>query len=126
LDKTAPFSLHGKSIFITGGSSGIGLGTCQRFVQEGARVVIADIQPPPQSLLNDGAFFLATDVSNREAVSAALAFAEESAGKLDVIVHNAGKPGKGVQLTDSDEAVLDGVVDLNFHGTYYILKYARA
>jgi len=117
VDKTAPFSLHGKSIFITGGSSGIGLGTCQRFVQEGASVVIADIQPPPQALLNDGAVFLPTDVASREAVIAALAAAEESVGKLDVIVHNAGKPGKGVHLTDSDEAVLDGVVDLNFYGT---------
>jgi len=124
VDKTPPFSLKGKSIFLTGGSSGIGLGTSQRFVQEGAHVVIADIQPPPQTLLEEGAVYVPTDVTSRDAVIAALKFAETSVGKLDVIVHNAGKPGKGVHLTDSDETVLDGVVDLNFYGTYYILKYA--
>lgn len=103
MEKTPPFSLRGKSIFLTGGSSGIGLGTSQRFVQAGAHVVIADIQPPPQSLLIDGAVYVPTDVTNRDAVIAALKFAETSVGKLDVIVHNAGKPGKGVHLTDSDE-----------------------
>src|SRR5579859_2252017 len=124
VERTDPFSLDGKSVFVTGGSSGIGLGTCVRFVQQGARVVIADIQPPPQSLLDDGAIFVATDITRRDAVIAALQTAEERAGKLDVIIHNAGKPGKGVHLTDSDEAVLDSVVDLNFYGTYYVLKYA--
>ncbi|MGH8254694.1 MAG: SDR family NAD(P)-dependent oxidoreductase [Steroidobacteraceae bacterium] len=118
-----PFSLAGKSILITGGSSGIGLGTCQRFLQQGARVMIADIQPPPQSVLDSGGGFLPTDVADRDAVVAAFGSAEERIGKLDVIIHNAGKPGKGAHLTDSDEAVLDGVVDLNFYGTYYILKY---
>ncbi|MGS0757006.1 SDR family oxidoreductase, partial [Roseateles sp. GG27B] len=36
---------------------------------------------------------------------------------------NAGAPGKGLHLTDSDEAVLDRLVALNFYGTYYVLKY---
>ena len=123
MDSSAPFSLKGKSIFITGGASGIGLGTCQRFLQEGARVIVADIQAPPRSVLDDGAIYLAVDVANRENVVSAFKTAEERIGKLDVIIHNAGKPGNGDHLTDSDEAILDGVVALNFYGTYYILKY---
>ena len=122
-ESPSPFSLKGKSAFITGGSSGIGLGTCKRFLQEGARVVIADIQTPPPSVLDDGAIYLATDVTNRDNVVDAFKATEETIGKLDVIIHNAGKPGKGQHLTDSDEAVLDEVVALNFYGTYYILKY---
>jgi NAD(P)-dependent dehydrogenase (short-subunit alcohol dehydrogenase family) len=118
-----PFSLKGKAAFITGGSSGIGLGTCQRFLDEGARVFVADIQAPPQSLLDDGAVYLGTDVTQRDDVIAAFELAEEKFGKLDAIIHNAGKPGKGRHLTESDEAVLDGVVGLNFYGTYYVLKY---
>ena len=43
----SPFSSRDKSIFVTGGSSGIGLGECLRFLDEGARVVVADIQAPP-------------------------------------------------------------------------------
>ena len=123
MNNSNPFSLRGKSIFITGGSSGIGLGTCQRCLQEGARLIIADIQVPPQSLLDDGAIYLQVDVTHRDQVIDGLRKAEEAIGKLHVIIHNAGRPGKGTHLTDSDEEVLNSVVALNFYGTYHILKY---
>ena len=123
MDTPAPFSLKGKAIFITGGASGIGLGTCRRFLNEGARVVVADIQAPPVSATDAGAIYLPVDVTDREKVIGAFKAAEEAIGTLDVIVHNAGKPGKGTHLTESDEAVLDGVIALNVYGTYYILKY---
>ncbi len=126
MDTSIPFSLRDKSIFITGGASGIGLGTAQRCVQEGARVIVIDVQPPPQSLLDDGAIFFKTDVTQRNEVMDAFEQAEAAAGKLHVIIHNAGKPGNGKHLTDSDEDVLDGVVNLNLYGTYYILKYGPA
>ena len=112
MDTSAPFSLRDKSAFITGGASGIGLGTCQRFLQEGARVIVADLQPPPQSLLDAGAIFLEVNMCDRDKVIHAFTKAEAAVGKLDVIIHNAGKPGNGKHITDSDEEVLDGVVDL--------------
>ena len=40
-------SLEGRSALITGGSSGIGLATVERFVQEGAQVGVVDLHPPP-------------------------------------------------------------------------------
>jgi len=123
MDSTNPFSLKDKGVFITGGASGIGLGTAERFLQEGARVVIADVQLPPQSVLDAGAVFLPVDVTQREIVIDAFQSAEQAIGALDVIIHNAGMPGKGAHITDSDEAVLDKVVALNFYGTYYVLKY---
>lgn len=123
MDTSVPFSLNNKSIFITGGASGIGLGTCQRCLKEGARVIVADIQAPPQSVLEDGGIFFQADVSDRDQVIDAFKKTEAALGKLHVIIHNAGKPGKGKHLTDSDEEVLDSVVALNFYGTYYILKY---
>ncbi|HEV2647324.1 MAG TPA: SDR family oxidoreductase [Acidobacteriaceae bacterium] len=121
-----PFSLKDKSIFITGGSSGIGLGTVVRCLEEEARVVIADIQPPPQAVLDAGAMYLSVDVTLRDNVIQAFQQAEAAMGKLDVIIHNAGKPGNGKHLAESDEEVLDGVVELNLYGTYYILKYGPA
>ncbi len=120
---SSPFSLQGKSIFVTGGASGIGLGTCRRCLEEGARVLVADIQGPPQQLLDAGAVYLDVDVTDGAKVKTAFAEAEAMAGKLDVIIHNAGRPGKGKHLVDSEEEVLDGVVRLNVYGTYYVLKY---
>ena len=123
MNTSIPFSLKGKSVFITGGASGIGLGTAQRFLDDGARVFVADIQPAPQALLDAGAVYRHMDVSDRDSVIDALKAAEESIGTLDVIIHNAGAPGKGLHITESDEAVLDRLVALNFYGTYYVLKY---
>ncbi len=121
-----PFSLRDKVILVTGGSSGIGLGTCERFLHERAKVVIVDRQPPPQSMVDEGALYLAVDVTDRDAVQSAFATTQAAFGKLDCIVHNAGKPGNGKHLTDSDEEVLEGVVDLNLYGSYYMLKYGPA
>ncbi len=123
METSAPFSLRDKSIFITGGASGIGLGTTERCLQEGARVVIADLNPPPQSILDAGGNYLRMDVSVREQVMEGLEHAESIIGRLNAIIHNAGKPGNGKHITDSDEDVFDGVVNLNLYGTYYVLKY---
>ncbi len=119
-----PFSLKQKSIFISGGSSGIGLCTAERFLQEGATLVVADIKPPPESLLNAGVIYMQVDLCDRESVSVALEETENKIGKLDVVIHNAGRPGRNLHITESDEQVLDDVVRLNIYGTYYILKYA--
>ncbi len=118
-----PFSLKDKCVLITGGASGIGLGVCERFLREGANVFVVDLKTPPQAVLDAGAVFHAADVSNRDHVLDAFRAAEDSIGKLHVLIHNAGKPGRNDHLTDSDEAILDGVVALNFYGTYYMLKY---
>ena len=123
MDTASPFSLKDKSILITGGASGIGLGQCLRFLQEGAKVVVADIQRPPQAALDGGAIYAPCDVTQCEQVIDVFKTAVNTIGVLDVISHNAGKPGKGAHLTESDEAVLAGVVALNFYGTYYVLKY---
>lgn len=123
MDSRGPFSLKDKAIFITGGASGIGLGQCLRFLQEGARVAVADIQKPPQIALQGGALFIECDVTVRKQVMDAFEATVGAFGLLDVISHNAGKPGKGTHLTDSDEEVLADVIALNVYGTYYVLKY---
>jgi NAD(P)-dependent dehydrogenase (short-subunit alcohol dehydrogenase family) len=123
IDIPSPFSLKDKSILITGGASGLGLGQCLRFLQEGARVAVADLQQLPQAALDGGALYLQCDITQRDEVISTFDAAVKTVGILDVIVHNAGRPGKGAHLGASDEAVLDDVVALNFYGTYYVLKY---
>jgi NAD(P)-dependent dehydrogenase (short-subunit alcohol dehydrogenase family) len=126
VETSSHFSLRDKAIYITGGASGIGLGTSQRCIEEGARVVVADLNPPPQSLLDAGGIYLKVDITMRDQVIHSFDETEAAVGKLDAIIHNAGKPGNGKHITDSDEDVFDGVVDLNLYGTYYILKYGPA
>jgi NAD(P)-dependent dehydrogenase (short-subunit alcohol dehydrogenase family) len=86
--------LAGKVAIVTGGASGIGRGTVERFVAEGARVVIADIEEDRGEALavalGADALFRRTDVSDPEQVGALVATAVEKFGGLHVMVNNAG------------------------------------
>ena len=86
--------LEGKVAIVTGGASGIGKATVELFVAEGARVVIADLNPAAgealSSELGDAARFFAVDVSQRAEVQALVDFAVAEFGRLDVMFNNAG------------------------------------
>ena len=86
--------LAGKVAVVTGGASGIGRGIVERFVAEGAQVVIADIDGERgedlAAELGADALFRRTDVSDPEQVTALVATAVEKFGGLDVMVNNAG------------------------------------
>ena len=86
--------LEGMVAVITGGASGIGAATAQRFVDEGANVVLADLQVDAgEALANElgkQATFVRTDVSQESDIEAAVAAATESFGRLDVMFNNAG------------------------------------
>lgn len=78
----------GKTVFVTGGASGIGLGIVDRFLAEGANVVSFDLRPTRR----DGARFLSItgNACDEQAVNAAVDQAVERFGRLDVMVANAG------------------------------------
>ncbi|CAA9398689.1 MAG: Short-chain dehydrogenase/reductase in hypothetical Actinobacterial gene cluster [uncultured Pseudonocardia sp.] len=83
---------EGRTAVITGGGSGIGLATVRRLAQEGARVVVADIDPDAGEAAAgevDG-LFVQTDVTSQEQVEALYAAAVERFGSVDVAFHNAG------------------------------------
>lgn len=85
---TDPTRHSGKTVFVTGGASGIGLGIVDRFLSEGANVVAFDLKETPR----EGKSFLSLtgDACDEAAVDAAVAAAVERFGRLDVMVANAG------------------------------------
>jgi len=84
--------LAGRGAIVTGGASGIGEAITRRFVAEGARVLVADVDLDRGKRLADelsGVEFLETDVSQPEAVEAMVAAAQQIFGRLDILVNNA-------------------------------------
>lgn len=126
--------LTGKVALITGGSSGIGLATVQKFVREGAQVMIADIDAARAgavaaelSAATPGAVAaVGADVSKYADVEAAVAAAVATFGKLDVIFNNAGIAGGKPLLEHDPVADYEPMIRVDQHGVYYgILAAAR-
>ena len=103
-----PGRLDAKSAVITGGCSGIGLATARRFAEEGARLVIGDLDDArgPDIAAALGGVFLRTDVTDQGEVAALFALAQSSYGSVDIAFNNAGisPPDDDSILTTSLEA----------------------
>jgi NAD(P)-dependent dehydrogenase (short-subunit alcohol dehydrogenase family) len=86
--------LDGKVAMITGAASGIGLGTLELFVSEGARVIAADVQDEKGAMLErrfpDAVRYVRCDVTSEAEIVAAVALAESAFGGLDIQFNNAG------------------------------------
>ena len=113
--------LAGKVAIVTGGASGIGRGTVERFVAEGARVVIADVETDGGEVLaaalGADALFRRTDVSDPEQVGTLVATAVEKFGGLQVMVNNAGVTSRmHRRFLDDDLADFHRVMAVNVLG----------
>ena len=98
--------LEGKVAVITGGASGIGEATVKKFVSEGAKVVIADMQADRGAALaaaqGENAVFIRTDVCIEEQVKAAIERAIDQWGRLDCLFNNAGFGGVRGEIHETD------------------------
>jgi NAD(P)-dependent dehydrogenase (short-subunit alcohol dehydrogenase family) len=113
--------LAGKVAIVTGGSSGIGLGSAARFVAEGAKVVIADVNEEAGQAaaaeLGPDAAFRRTDVADQAQVAELVDFAVSTFGGLHVMFNNAGISGaRHPRLLDEDFADFDKVMGINLLG----------
>lgn len=119
--------LEGKTAIVTGGASGFGAGIVKKFLEEGARVMIADINADAAKAAaeaaGDVAIAQAVDVSNDESVAAMAKGALEAFGKIDILVNNAGVTHLPSALDDVSEADFDRVFSVNIKSVYLTAKH---
>jgi len=114
----------GKIVVITGAAQGIGRATAERFLSEGANVVISDVNEERLKATAeeigtiDTLLSVITDVSRKDQVEALIAKAVERFGRLDVMVNNAGICPI-VPFLDVTEETYDQVLDVNLKGAFF-------
>lgn len=120
-----------KVAVVTGAGGGIGRSAALRFAEEGARVVVSDIdeksgQETARMIEQSGgsAMFVRTDVKNGENVEHLVNQAVEIYGGLDVLVNNAGVGNREARLHELSEAEWEHVVSINLEGVFLGMKYA--
>lgn len=122
--------LEGKVAIVSGGAGSIGSATARRFCEEGARVVLADLDADRVAAvaaeLPGEAVGVGCDVTDEDQVRAAVALATERFGKLDVAFANAGVFGAVAPITELDREVLERVLAVNVVGTFNLLKHSLA
>jgi NAD(P)-dependent dehydrogenase (short-subunit alcohol dehydrogenase family) len=115
-----PGELDGKVAIVTGGASGLGRGMVERFVEEGARVVIADVDRDGGERLakelGTNTVFQTVDVADAEQIQAAVDRAVAQFGGLHVMCNNAGIGGSFKRFLDDDFADFDRVMAVNILG----------
>jgi 3-oxoacyl-[acyl-carrier protein] reductase len=115
--------LKNKVVIITGGAAGIGRVTAQRFVEEGARVVVWDLVDAPG---DEGVTFMPVNVTRTAEVEAAVAEVKSKFGTIDVLVNNAGilrdaqliKWKEGAVAGMMTDDAFDAVIAVNLRGVF--------
>ncbi|KIW84308.1 hypothetical protein Z517_03558 [Fonsecaea pedrosoi CBS 271.37] len=112
-------------VFVTGGTSGLGLESCALFVQEGAKVFVTDIEERDVlKRLGPAASYRRCDVSDPDECSASIQACIEKYGKLDVLFHNAGHGGQIAPVTRHDVGMFRKVIETNLCSAFYLARVA--
>lgn len=120
--------LNGHVVLITGGVSGIGRATAELFIQEGANVVIADIDEKGGAKLqekwNGSCLFKRVDVTSEADVKELMNFVADKHGKIDCLFNNAGASGAHGDFEDIETAAFFNTLNLLLGSAFMTIKYA--
>jgi NAD(P)-dependent dehydrogenase (short-subunit alcohol dehydrogenase family) len=120
--------LEGKVALVTGGASGIGRGTVELFVKEGARVVAADVQDDKGARLEEelgkSVRYTRCDVYDEAQIKNAVDIAVKSFGKLDCLFNNAGTGGALETVEGVTAEGFDSVMHLHLRAALFGIKHA--
>jgi meso-butanediol dehydrogenase / (S,S)-butanediol dehydrogenase / diacetyl reductase len=117
-----------KTVLVTGAASGIGLATARRFLDEGARVVMLDIdgdtlKKAASSLRQDRVLVQVGDTADKDTATAAVKAAVDRFGGLHILINNAGMATEG-DITQTSEEDFERVMAVNVGGYYHMAKAA--
>lgn len=120
--------LEHKTALVTGGAAGIGEAITRRFVAEGARVLVGDLdQPRGEQLCRElapAAIFQALNVADAAALAAAFERVIELWGRLDILVNNAGLALPAAAAQDTTLEQFETLVDVNLRSAFLGCKFA--
>jgi len=119
--------LKGKTVLITGGSSGIGLATARLFREEGARLAITGRDEgklaEARKLLGEETLVIRSDTGNPAEIESLLTQVKERLGRLDVLFLNAGVC-KAMPIDIASEEYFDEVIGTNLKGVFFTIQKA--
>lgn len=124
--------LEERTAIITGGGSGIGRSICLKFAEEGANVVVADLDPEPalegkpthKKIQEEGgdATFVKTDVSDEKSVQNLVEEISDQFGQIDILVNNAGVH-HSASVTDETVEKWENLMNVNLKGPFLCSKH---
>lgn len=121
-----PKPLAGQVALVTGSASGIGARCAERLLELGAAVVGIDISPGSESTFSGLAWLgIRADVTDREAISAAIAASVERFGGIDIVVVAAGVFAESAPLTATDRSVWDRTMNVNLNAVMTLFSLVQ-
>ena len=117
--------LKNKIAIVTGGGSGFGAGIVKKFIQEGAKVVVADLnlENAKKVAMDTGGFAVEVDVSNSLSFKNMVDKTLEKFGKIEIMVNNAGITHLPNSMEDISEAEFDKIFAVNSKSVFFSAKY---
>ncbi|MFA5013314.1 MAG: SDR family oxidoreductase [Candidatus Paceibacterota bacterium] len=111
--------LKDKVAIVTGAGSGIGGAIAKKFLDEGAKVVFADVNETSVGDYGGEAMFVRCDVCQSDQINSLIKTTMEKFGKLDIMVNNAGIGGEPGGILDATDKGWQKVIDINLSGAFY-------